>query len=244
MKKANLELKVGLFVFMALAALVLLVFKAGDFYLKPGYTLRLIFNFVSGVDSGSPVRLAGVNVGEIKEVHVVRNAEGATEVEMFAWIAKGVSIEEDAEARINSLGLLGEKYVEIIPGTTGGKTVPGGGTLVGKSPVALERLTESGNRLISKIEYTFDNVNEVVADAKFKASLKNTFGNAEGVTGNLKEASDDLKDTLKSARIVMARLLDGEGSIGRLLKDDTIAKDLEAFVKDIKAHPWKLLKRD
>ena len=244
MKKANLELKVGIFVFMALVALGTLVFKAGDFYLKPGYTIRLIFNFVSGVDSGSPVRLAGVNVGEIKEVHVVRNAEGATQVEMMAWITNGVFIEEDAEAKINSLGLLGEKYVEIVPGTSGNKTLSNGGTLVGKAPVALEKITESGNRLINKIEYTFDNVNEVVADPKFKMSLKNTFGNAEGVTKNFMEASEDLKDTLKSARIVMARMRDGEGSIGRLLKDDTIAKDLEAFVKDIKAHPWKLLKRD
>ena len=244
MKKAGLELKVGIFVVVALAALALLVFKAGDFYLKPGYTIRIIFNSVSGVDKGTPVRLAGVNVGEIKEVHIIRDATGATQVEMTAWIMKGASIEEDAEARINSLGLLGEKYVEIIPGTGGNKTLSDGGTLNGKSPVGMDKFTESGNRLISKMEYTFDNVNEVVADTKFKVSLKNTFGNAEGVTENLREASDDLKDTMKSARIVMARLRDGEGSIGRLMKNDTMAKDMEAFVKDIKAHPWKLLKRD
>ena len=244
MKKAGLELKVGIFVVVALAALALLVFKAGDFYLKPGYTIRIIFNSVSGVDKGTPVRLAGVNVGEIKEVHIIRDATGATQVEMTAWIMKGASIEEDAEARINSLGLLGEKYVEIIPGTGGNKTLSDGGTLNGKAPVGMDRFTESGNRLISKMEYTFDNVNEVVADTKFKVSLKNTFGNAEGVTENLREASDDLKDTMKSARIVMARLRDGEGSIGRLMKNDTMAKDMEAFVKDIKAHPWKLLKRD
>ena len=244
MKKAGLELKVGIFVFVALAALALLVFKAGDFYLKPGYTIRITFNSVSGVDKGTPVRLAGVNVGEIKEVHIIRDATGATQAEMTAWIMKGASIEEDAEARINSLGLLGGKYVEIIPGTGGNKTLSDGGTLNGKAPVGMDKFAESGSRLINKVEYTFDNVNEVVADPKFKMSLKNTFGNAEGVTENLREASEDLKDTMKSARIVMARLRDGEGSIGRLMKNDTMAKDMEAFVKDIKAHPWKLLKRD
>ena len=197
MKKAGLELKVGIFVLIALAGLATLVFKAGDFYLKPGYTIRIIFYFVSGVDKGSPVRLAGVNVGEITEVHITRNAEGATQAEMMAWIMKGASIEEDAEARINSLGLLGEKYVEIIPGTGGNKILSDGGTLIGKTPAAPETITESGSRLINKIEYTFDNVNEVVADPKFKVSLKNTFGNAEGMTQNLREATDDLKDALK-----------------------------------------------
>ncbi len=244
MKKSGLELKVGAFVLLALFVLGGLVFKAGDFYLKPGYTVRFIFDFVSGVDSGSPVRLAGVNVGEVKEVRIIRNAQGASQVELIVWIHLGIPIEEDAEVKINSLGLLGEKYVEIIPGTGGNKVLSNGGTLIGKSPMALGDMTESGTRLIHKLEYTVDNVNEVVAEPAFKSSVKNTFSNAEVVTKNLVETSEDLKDAAKSAKIVLARMRDGEGSIGRLLKDDTIAKDLEAFVKDVKAHPWKLLKRD
>ena len=243
MKKANLEFKVGIFVFLALAALLTLVFKTGDFYMKPGYTVRLIFDFVSGVDKGSPVRLAGVNVGEVTQIKIIRNTEGVTQAEVTARIDQGVYIEEDADVRINTLGLLGEKYVEILPGTTGNKTLSDSSVLVGKTPVLLEKITESGNRLINKIEHTVDNINEVVADPQFKESVKNTFGNAERVTKNLESTTDDLKDAAKSARIVLGGMRDGEGSIGRLLKNDQMAKDLEDFVKDIKAHPWKLLKR-
>jgi hypothetical protein len=58
------------------------------------------------------------------------------------------------------------------------------------------------------------------------------------------EMTDDLKDAAKSMRVVFGRLRDGEGTIGRLLKDEKMAKDLEEFVVDIKTHPWKLLKRD
>jgi phospholipid/cholesterol/gamma-HCH transport system substrate-binding protein len=250
-KKESVELKVGIFVLMALAALGILVFKAGDFYLKPGYHLRLVFDYVSGVEKSSPVHLAGVQVGEITNVNVVRDAEGMTRVELTARIDQGIYIEEDAEARISTLGLLGEKYVEIRPGTTGAKTLPDGSTLVGKPPLALEEITKSGNRLIGKLEDTVENINKVVKDPEFQASVKNTFAktdktftNAEVVTKNLLETTDDLKDAAKSARVVLGRLRDGEGTIGRLLKDDTIAKDTEAFVKDIKAHPWKLLKKD
>ena len=50
MKKANLEFKVGIFVFFAGVVLITLVFKAGDFYMKPGYTVHFIFDFVSGID--------------------------------------------------------------------------------------------------------------------------------------------------------------------------------------------------
>lgn len=250
-KKEGVELKVGIFVLIALVALGMLVFRAGDFYLKPGYTIRLVFDYVSGIEKSSPVHLAGVQVGEVTSVKVMRDPEGVTQVELAARIDQGIYIEEDAEARISSLGLLGEKYVEILPGTVGTKTLSEGSTLIGKAPIVLEKITQSGNRLIGKLEETVDNINKVVKDPEFQASVKNTFAktdktftHAEVVTKNLLETTDDLKDAAKSARVVLGRMRDGEGSIGRLLKDDTIAKDLEAFVKDIKAHPWKLLKKD
>jgi len=242
-KKTNVELKVGGFVLIALILLAVLVFKAGDFYLKPGYTIRLNFDSVSGVESGSPVRLAGVNIGEVKSVQAIRNAEGKTYAEVVAWISQGVLIEQDAEVRVSSIGFLGERFVEILPGTSGSATVVPGAVLNGRPPVGLARLTESGSRLIGKIEYGVDNLNKVIADPSFQADVKDTFSGAAKVSKNLQETTEDLREAAKSARIVLGRMRDGEGTIGRLMKDDQIAKDLEAFVADIKAHPWKLLKK-
>ena len=244
MRKASLELKVGLFVVMALAALTLLVVKSGDFYLKPGYAVRFVFDYVTGIDKGSSVKFAGVNIGEVTDIHVIRDANSKTQVEVSARIRPGAFIDDDAEVRINSMGLLGEKYVEILPNKGSNTAVPEGGTLVGQRPVVLEKITESGERLINKMEFTVDNINQVLADPEFKTSVKSAFSDGAVVAKNLKETSDDMKDTIKSAKIVMGRLRDGQGTIGHLMKDETIAKDLEAFVKDVKAHPWKLLKRD
>ena len=244
MLKKNMELKVGGFVFIALILLAVLVFKSGDFYLKPGYTVRFIFDSVGGVESGSPVLLAGVNVGEVKSAQAVRNTEGKTYAEVVARIMQGVLIEEDAEVRITSIGLLGERHVEILPGSAGSATVVPGAVLTGRSSVAFGKLTESGNRLIGKLEYSVDNLNKVVADPAFQADVKDTFSGAAKVSKNLQETTEDLKEAAKSARIVLGRMRDGEGTVGRLMKDDKIAKDLESFVADIKAHPWKLLKRN
>lgn len=243
MRKEGLEFKVGIFSVIAIAILIGLVMKTGNTSLKPGYTVRLLFDFVSGVESGSPVRLAGVNVGEVKEIHVRRDEAGQTRVEITVWIEQGVFIETDAKVRINSLGLLGEKYIEILPGTSGQPTVPDGGTIVGVSPLVFEDIADSGQQLFEKLEVTADSVNSIVSDPKFRSSVKGTFGNSEQVSKNLIETTADLKDAARSAKIVLARMRDGEGSVGRLMKDDKIAKDLEAFVADIKAHPWKLLKK-
>ena len=116
MKRESLEWKVGLFVFLALAALTFLVVRAGDFYLKPGYVIEIWFDSVQGIDKGSPVKLAGVDVGEIVAIDAVRNNDGQTRVLATARIESNVEIEADAEVRINSAGLLGERYVDILPG--------------------------------------------------------------------------------------------------------------------------------
>jgi phospholipid/cholesterol/gamma-HCH transport system substrate-binding protein len=244
MRKPGLEFKVGIFVVVALALLAGLVIKVGDFYLKPGYTANLIFDTVNGIDTGSPVRLAGVTVGNVKDVRVLRNAEGKTEAQVAAWINAGVYIEEDARPRITSMGFLGEKFIEILPGSNGAKSIGDGGVLTGREHSNMDDVVEAGQRLIGKIDYAIDNVNEVVANPEFKNSAKGTFVNADKAMKNLAEMSDDLKDAAKSARIVLGRLRDGEGSVGKLLKEDKMARDLEAFVADIKAHPWKLLKRN
>ena len=243
MKKDGLELKVGVFVLFGLALLTVLVFKAGDFYMKPGYEVRFMFKAVSGIESGSPVRLAGVVVGEVKEIRVLRDENGQTQVEVTAWISQGIVIEDDAKVSVQSLGLLGEKYIEVSPGTGGNKTLVHQGSIGGKTPVDMDELIENGSRLITKMETTIDSVNELIADNEFKSSVKGTFSHAGAAAKNFVEMSDDLKDAAKSAKIVMARLRDGEGTIGKLLKDDKMAQNLEAFSEDIKAHPWKLLKR-
>ncbi|MEI8345254.1 MAG: MlaD family protein [Candidatus Omnitrophota bacterium] len=243
MQKISLELKVGIFVVLGLTILGMLVFKAGDFYIKPGYTIRFVFKNITGIDQASSVKLAGVKVGEVKSVHVVRSVQGETQVEIEAWIAQGIFIEEDAKVRVNSLGLLGEKYIEILPGTSGSKTVSDSGTILGKTPFAVDDIVESTTRLMRKVEGTVDSLNNIVSDPEFKPAVKSTFVNGDRLAKNLLEMTDDLKDTAKSARIVLGRLRDGEGTLGRLLKDDKMAKDMETFVEDIKAHPWKLLKR-
>jgi len=144
---------------------------------------------------------------------------------------------------VATMGFLGEKYIEIHPGTPGAETVPRGGTLVGKQLTGVDDLFDSGQQLIKKMEYVVQDIREVTADAEFKKSLKGTFTNSDKVMQNLAETSSDLKDAAKAAKIVLERMRDGEGTIGKLLKEDKIAKDLEAFVADIKKNPWKLLKK-
>lgn len=191
------ELKVGVFILIGVAILFIIVFSIGDINIsKTGYRVKVLFNFASGIGPSAPVRLAGVGIGQVQGIHIIHDQkDNKTKAEITAWVNDGVKIEEDAVVTINTLGLLGEKYLEIQPGTPGSPVVSPNGTLTGKDPVPMEKITE-----------------------------------------NLAALSDSVK-------AIVEKIKSGEGTIGKLLYDDAIYNNLEAFTADIKKNPWKLLNR-
>ena len=192
----SFELKVGLFVGIGILIFFIIVFSIGDVTLiKRGYRIYMVFSFVNGITKGAPVRLAGVDVGYIERINVYHDKEAQkTKVKLTALInSMDTKIEKNARATINTLGLLGEKYLEIFPGTFESGMLETEDTLIGQDPVIVQNLTDTMNQLV------------------------------------------------ESTNIVMGRLKEGKGTIGKLLVEEKIYHDLEAFVADIKAHPWKLL---
>lgn len=191
------ELKVGVFIMIGVAILFIIVFSIGDISLvKKGYHINVDFNFVDGIGSSAPVRISGVGVGQIDGLKLYYDEkEKKTKAQLNAWVRDGVKIEEDAVATISTLGFMGEKYMEISPGTSGKKFLKNGDLLVGKDPVSMAKVFE------------------------------------------------DLSGLTESVKVIVDRLKNGEGTIGKLLTRDKIHQDLEAFVEDIKNNPWKLLNK-
>ncbi|MDD5680884.1 MAG: MlaD family protein [Candidatus Omnitrophica bacterium] len=191
------EVKVGMFILVGFVILLLMIFSIGDIYfIRPGYHIKVVFNFANGIAKNAPVRLAGIEVGEVDDLKIYYDGkEERTKVELSAWIKRNnIMIESDSRAVINTLGILGEKYLEIFPGK-GKSFLKECDVLVGKDPVSMEDMT-----------------------------------------GQFKQLAD-------SFTVVMERLKNGEGTVGKFLTDDSIYNNLEEFTADIKANPWKLMNR-
>ena len=112
--ESNLELKVGTFVIIALILLCIFVFMISDISLfKPGWNLKLIFGFADGVKIAAPVRVAGVDMGKVKEIKMFYDTkEKKTVIEILVWLSSDAKVPVDSRAWVNQLGLLGEKLGE------------------------------------------------------------------------------------------------------------------------------------
>lgn len=216
--RTKTELKVGLFLAVGLLVLVTFVLFIGRVRSwTSGYRVKFSFTFVNGIKMGAPVRFAGVDVGEVRAVSL-RNipAESKTVIELTCWIKKGVSVPVDSVIWINTLGLLGEKYIEIIPGKNYLQYLGEGQTLAGVDPIPLHEMAQLAKDIATNLE-------EMIVKIR----------NKEGTLGRL-VYDDTLYKELE------ASLLNRSGTLGRFIYDDTLYRDIEAFVTDIRNNPWKL----
>ncbi len=222
-KESNLEVKVGAFVLAAVVCLVGFILTISDFSVfKKGQSYQVMFQFANGLKKGAPVRVAGVDAGHIRGIKVSYDAAKlVTDVNVDMWMEEGHSIPADSKFMINQLGLLGEKYLEIMPGVSDALLAPGA-TVHGDDPVPMETITKTLGSLGAKAETTLDNINTGVLSEANKLALAAMLANAAAVTASVRN---------------------GDGTVGKFLMDPSVFKNLDELSADLKAHPWKLFYR-
>jgi phospholipid/cholesterol/gamma-HCH transport system substrate-binding protein len=230
-KKNSLEIKVGIFVIVGMVILVSFVFLIRDFELiKPGYHIKVIFGFANGLKVNAPVRVAGVDAGEIKDVRVIFDTVNKkTVVETLVWLKKSIKISYDSQVWINTLGLLGEQYVEIVAGKDNERFLKEGDYLLGNDPISTHEIARMTQTIAQKLEASMESLNSVLQDENTKTNLKGIIS--------------DLKEITSSSKLIIDKISKGEGTLGKIIYDEKIYNDLETLTGDIKKHPWKLLLR-
>jgi phospholipid/cholesterol/gamma-HCH transport system substrate-binding protein len=140
MKKFDLELGVGLFMIAGILALGYLSVRLAKLEVigQKGYNLEAIFSNSGGLKSGASVVIAGVDVGRVKSIKL-----DDYRALVSLHLSSGIKIQEDSIAAIKTMGLIGEKYVEISPGGSDVILKPGQQIRDTQPPVDLEQLISS-----------------------------------------------------------------------------------------------------
>ena len=161
----SLEFKVGIFVFVGILILSWFVFRIGDVKLSAGgYHLRVMFGFANGIKIGAPVRVAGVDKGEVKEIKLTHSTDCKPTVFIRIWMDGDTQIPVDSRAWVNTLGLLGEKYLEIIPGQDYNKLLVADSLLVGEDPTSVQEVTDLAKDIALQVKDTLNTLNSVLTD--------------------------------------------------------------------------------
>ncbi len=200
------ELKWGIFLSSALIAMFLIFILFGEFkFFEKGYNLFVTYNFTNGLDKNAPVRLSGVNVGTVEDINMAYDQSGKIHIIVKLWIRQAVRLKEDSRFYINTLGLLGEKYIEISPGTPASDGLTDNSTVVGIDPLSTEELFVKGNEIADNLRSIMSQLNKLVTGETLETvvntleSITATMNAATGLISenrsNVKSATNNLNKT-------------------------------------------------
>ena len=211
--KFDKEVKIGIFVVICIIALIALTYKVGNFNLgKNGYQLKVQFKNINGIEIGSPVMLSGLEIGQVKDIKLVYDKQEGTKIILDLWLQGEARVRDDSTVSIRTMGLMGEKYLEITSGTANAPFLAQGAIITGQEPFDIDSLINRSDSIAENLNKALVNISALSDDI---TSLVSSFHNT------LFESQDSLKVIFENF----------EGT----------SKNLEELSSDIKSHPWKLM---
>ncbi len=196
MPKITNEFKTGLMLIIVLFIVLAFIYSTGALHFKrDGYTLRVFYDYVSGIRTHSPVRLCGAEVGYVKNIAIICDNE-KTHVAIDLFMNERAKTREDSKFYITTLGLMGEKYIEISGGSTGSPFRDPSKPVRGEDPFRLEALMDKAEDMAVNLDEAIKNVNKLtghINDMVSRKEVEATLKNIEATTENFKDFSADLK---------------------------------------------------
>ncbi len=180
--------RIGFFMLLGLVILGVFILKIEDIPVgergeRQSYEAR--FESVAGLDRQAAVRIAGVRVGSVKEISL-----DGSQALLVLSLDPAVRLHEGAVAQVNSLGMLGEKYVEILPGDPSRPLLAPG--------------TELGGTTVPSFDDVMAVAAEIGADVKeVSEALRSSMGGAEG-TAAIDEIVANIRELTTSLKILIA----------------------------------------
>ena len=203
--------KVGIFMLIVLGILGFFILKIEDIRVGAGEGTKkvtAVFDSVAGLDNKSAVRVAGVRVGKVSNIKL--RPDGKAEVELE--VDGNVQLHQNASAKVANLGLLGEKYIELDPGTQTAPMLPQNETVTlrGSQPATIDDVTNQISAIAGDVKAITASLRSVMAGPAGQQRLEDIVENVRLITAQVRELiaanRSNVDATLANARVVSEQL--------------------------------------
>jgi len=188
-----------------------MVFVIGDMsFSEQGYSFVVSFYSVNGLSKGSTVSMSGVKIGKVTSIEIRDD-----QVYVYVYIQdKKMHIRRKSTFTISTSGLMGEKFVEIMP--TRDYTSPyvaDSEVVPGTDPTRMDELFEQGNVLIQKLQELTSSAKDIIGDPELKENTRIIFRNARDASERMNEIISSVQkrtDSIVDSLDNVLKRVDGE----------------------------------
>jgi phospholipid/cholesterol/gamma-HCH transport system substrate-binding protein len=270
MDKRNSLIRVGIFIVLGGAALVVGIFLVGneEGLFRESFGVSAYFNTIEGLRTGAAVRLAGVDVGIVDKITISpQNNKVRVDLKLRSVVKN--FIKKDSYATIEQEGIVGSKYVSLSVGSATSEPVSDGDIVLSKEPWRLSVILEDTQGMIANTRQATAEVTKILAavnaghgtlgklitdedvyqelkraTAQADSSLRKTADqfanipkflsgvseNLYGVTKNIGKLVSDVDSTVVNARDMLAKINEGQGTLGALISEREVYDSLLVIV--------------
>jgi len=228
------EVKVGLFLLLAVGLLVAFLLILGNFRFSPGPTLYIDYTNSGGLRNGAKVKVAGVNAGSVTDIRFT-GGQSVNEAGQQVFVQVTVELTDEmapmvtqgSRFYISTEGILGEKYIEVTPGLPGAPAIEAGSTVAGEPPIELQVLSARAASAVNKLQQLVDGQNADLTEAT--TSLREILERSNRVAKTL---DDELPGLVERMNLTMERVRGSLDGIDRLAADGSDLLNRQDGVKD------------
>ena len=208
-----------------LTAVAVALFGAGLFLIgnqHKAFTHHVIFytNFqdVNGLTKGAKVTVDGMDAGEVENIQVPSGPAQKFRLKMKVDDRLHGLIRDDSVVTVETVGLVGDKFLVIHDGSQGASEAPAGSTLQSQEPLEMSQVLEQAQGIMKQTSTTIDEVQGTMND----------------VRSHLDTTLEATTSTIKNANRLIQDVRSGKGTVGMLLEDETTASNVRQSVANIR----------
>ncbi len=219
-QKRSVEIRVGIFFAVCLALLAGLIWKFGKYepLSRNGYEINVVFSSVGGIVEDASVLYGGIKVGTVHSITLDQTGELKVIVKLS--ILEKVKIRKDAKFIINQSGLLGDRYVDIIPVSATADFLKPGDSVEGSSGIDLSEAIHSVVDVLHQAAGTIERVDKAIQRIDETVLSRPSLDHIDSALGNI--------DTVSSNAIGLTVSLRGVVDENRGKVDSTLTKFSDA----------------
>jgi len=245
---------VGLFVLVAAGLLIGTVLSVAGTFSRGSIPHRAYYKFAGGLEPGAAVRFGGMKGGSVQRVRV--DPGDSTRIEVDFKVAPDIPLKTDSVAKITSLGLLGDDYLELTTGSRQAAAAASGsvvrsaeslsysdiGDMVGELQPQVRQVLESLNQRLNELQVTVARANDLLSDRN-RANISASLGNVNSMLAedrpkvsatltNVQNASAQMRPLLEDLKKTMAQANDTLGHIDGVVLENR--QDLRSSVVELR----------
>ena len=190
------EIKSGFFVLVTIVMLLVLTFVVGGYFKKGANEWKIQFGYLNGLSDNAPVYYAGREVGKVDSIRILRG--DPRPVLVTVKVSPDAYVRTDSVAYIDTLGMMGEKFIEISVGSKDAPAQETGKVIKGVDPIAMHVMIRKMNNLADEVAEMTKSLNPLLETTNSlvggnKEEIAKSIGNLHEVTANLRDLTAELK---------------------------------------------------